>query len=156
MHTGVFASVLIAIVILIGSQAVFQPSISLSNSLRTMTYTINGLSCPVPTYYLSQPSVTHLLPLVISDPRFHNLTEGQPFVFGNAGNVTGQTLQIENQPVQRLPDYTEMFFYGSGPNTTCAMDSSANMGTGVLSVHVPIQGGTYNLTGGTFRLVPLP
>jgi hypothetical protein len=118
-------------------------------------YTINGLTCVVPKDYTSYSSVVHLLPLVTTSPRFLNLTEGLPFVFTYAGNITNRTQQIGSQPVQHLPDVVEMTFYSHGPNTTCGM-VSAFRAQSFIDVQVPIQQGNYNVTGATYSALTPP
>ena len=113
------------------------------------TYSINGLTCHVPAAYQSYPSVIHLLPLVTANPRFLNLTRGMPFVFGNAENITDRTQQIGNQPPVHLPDALEMVFYSMGSNTSCGMYEGLSETT--IDVQVPIQNGSYNMTGATFN-----
>lgn len=117
-----------------------------------MTYTINGLTCSVPSGYLSFASVIYLLPLVTTSPRFLNLTDGLPFVFGNAENITGITQQIDDQPPVHLPDTVEMVFYSYGPSTYCGeMQTLTEYAQNVIDVQVPIQNGGFNLTGTAYH-----
>jgi hypothetical protein len=112
----------------------------------------NGLTCPVPAGYTSNAEVTGLLPKVVADPRFLNLTHGQPFVFGNAEIVSNRTEQVGNQPPVHLPDALEMVFYSQGPATSCSMYLSD--ATSTIVVDVPIINGNYSLTNATFNLGP--
>jgi len=114
--------------------------------------TVKGLTCPVPSGYTSNTAVAELLPNVVADPRFLNLTHGQPFVFGNAENVTNRTEQIGNQPPVHLPDALEMVFYSQGSATSCSMYLSD--ATSTIVVDVPIINGNYTLTNATFNLGP--
>jgi len=114
--------------------------------------TVNGLTCPVPAGYTSDTAVADLLPKVVADPAFLNLTQGQPFVFGNAENITNRVQQIDNQPPVHLPDALEMVFYSQGSATSCSMYPSD--ATSTIVVDVPIINGNYNLTSATFNLSP--
>jgi hypothetical protein len=114
--------------------------------------TVNGLTCPVPAGYTSNIAVATLLPKVVADPRFLNLTHDQPFVFGNAETVSNRTEQVGNQPPVHLPDVLEMVFYSQGSATSCSMYLSDAISTVV--VDVPIINGNYNLTNATFNLGP--
>ena len=115
-------------------------------------FTVNGLTCPVPTGYTSNIAVADLLPKVDADPGFLKLTQGQPFVFGNAENITNRVQQIGNQPPVHLPDALEMVFYGQGSATSCSMYRSD--ATSTIVVDVPIIDGNYNMTYATFNVIP--
>jgi hypothetical protein len=114
--------------------------------------TVNGLTCPVPSGYSSNVTVTSLLPRVVSDSRFLNLTHGQPFVFGNAEMVSNRIEQVGNQPPVHLPNALEMVFYSQGSATSCSMYLSD--ATSTIVVDVPIINGSYNLANATFNLSP--
>jgi hypothetical protein len=135
----VFASATILTVVLVGL-AVLYPS-------NSPTYTINGLTCPIPNDYLSFTAVDRLLPLVTTNSQFLILTNGSPFVFGNAENITNRTQQIGNHSPVHLPDVVEMVFYG--PYTQCE-----TWGQDVIVVQVPIQEGGFNITGATYHTSP--
>ena len=123
-----------------------------TSALIEGAYTINGLTCPVPKDYLSYSSVIYLLPLVTTSPLFLSLTNGMPFVFGNAENITNRMQQIGNQPPVHLPDVVEMVFYNNGPTTSC---SNFHPNTAqVIDVQVPIQNGGFNLTGASYHASP--
>ena len=114
--------------------------------------TVNGLTCPVPSGYVSNSAVINLLPNVVADTRFLNLTHGQPFVFGNAETVSNRTEQVGKQPAIHLPDALEMVFYSQGSATSCSMYLSGAIST--IVVDVPIINGNYNLTDATFNQSP--
>jgi len=115
-------------------------------------YTINGLTCPIPQAYMSYVSVTYLLPLVTTSPRFLSLTNGMPFVFGNAENITDRMQQIGSQPPVHLPDVVEMVFYSNGLGTNCN-NFHPNTAQAIV-VQVPKQNGGFNMTGATFNTSP--
>jgi len=114
--------------------------------------TVNGLTCPVPSGYSSNATVTSLLTRVVSDSRFMNLTHGQPFIFGNAEMVSNRTEQVGNQPPVHLPDALEMVFYSQGSATSCSMYPSDS--TSTIVVDVPIINGNYTMTDATFNVIP--
>ena len=129
--------------------SVIQTTSSSTVAATGPTYTINGLTCHVPAAYQFYPSVIHLLPLVTTNSRFLNPTNGTPFVFGNAENITDRTQQIGNQAPVHLPDALEMVFYSMGPSTSCGMYEGLSETT--IDVQVPIQNGGYNMTEATFN-----
>jgi len=129
---------LVGVVSLVGS----YPILSRTDS-GVESYTINGLTCPIPEDYFPYASVTHLLPLVVANSHFQNLTNGMPFVFGNAENIGSGIRQIDNQPPVHLPPALEMVFYSTGKNTTCGTTGTYY----IIFVQVPFQNGGYNLTG---------
>jgi len=145
----IFTSAVLVTIVLIGAQATLYSS---SNATPAMTYTVNGLTCPIPSNYLSFAAVLHLLPLVTTNPQFLNLTNGLSFVFGNAENITNRMQQIGNQPPVHLPDVVEMVFYNNGPTTSCS-DFHPNTAQAIV-VQVPKQNGGFNMTGATFHTSP--
>lgn len=147
VSVGVFTAVALITIALVGAQATVFAHNGSSNP--TTTYTINSLTCLIPKDYLSYASVIHLLPLVTTSPRFLNLTDGLPFVFGNAENITDRTQQIGNQPPVHLPDAVEMVFYSTGLTTYCGM--FLNKAQNVIDVQVPVQNGGFNLTEATYN-----
>ena len=71
LYIGVFTSVALVVVALVGAQSFLARNGSNPGvSPVSPTYTINGLTCPVPSDYSSDSSVIHLLPLVTSTPAF--------------------------------------------------------------------------------------
>jgi len=140
----VFVATALAVVLVVAA-------LSLPPASTGATYTVNGLTCPIPADYLSFKATVHLVPIVAQQPQFLNLAKGSPYMFGNAENLTDRTLLIDNQPVQHLPDAVEMVFYTYGPNTLC--DETGGLGNlwlGTIVVQVPVQSGGFNLTGATY------
>jgi len=122
-----------------------------NNDYTGNLYAVNGLTCSIPTDYLSFVSVVHLLPLVTKSSQFLNATHGMPFVFGNAENMTGSTQQFGNRPPVHLPDAVEMVFYTFGPSTYCGENQTlTNRAQSIIDVQVPVQDGRFNLTGATY------
>ena len=126
---------------------------------QNVSYTTNGLTCPVPPDYSTLGS---LMSAVTQDPRFVNLADGETYVFGNGEMITGRTVTTggtyDNDTGKAvggttiyLPDAMELVFYGFGPTTFCGqipgLNSPANQ---VIVVQVPLQSGEFNMTGATF------
>jgi len=145
-QAAVFAAAALAVVIVVAA-------LSLAPVSRGATYTVNGLTCPIPADYLSFKAAVHLVPIVTQQPQFLNLAKGSPYMFGNAENLTDRTQQVGNQPVQHLPDAVEMVFYTYGPSTSC--DETGGFGNPWLStivVQVPVQVGGFNLSGAIYNM----
>jgi len=144
-QTELFVAAALAVVIVVGA-------VSLCPVSKGATYSVNGLTCPIPADYLSFKAAVHLVPIVTQQPQFLNLAQGSPYMFGNAENLTDRAQQVGNQPLQHLPDAVEMVFYTYGPSTSC--DETGGFGNPWLStivVQVPVQVGGFNLTGATYN-----
>jgi len=131
------------------------------------TYTVNGLTCH---FWQGTPSnVTSLVQNLTRDPRFLNATEKGQFMFGNyedygngtqiiGGNRTAAGITIHPPPGLELEFYHSL----SGP-TTCKQAPAQTAPNGlpalpevaVVTVHVPIQEGLFNLTGADIFCGPI-
>lgn len=112
-----------------------------STSTTAYTATINGLTCPDPSY--TSAAEATLISMITESPRFQAATNESLFVLGNFENLTDR-MQTINGTVTHLPDALELVFYGYGPATTCVRGSGAYVN---LVVQVPIEDGFYNMTG---------
>ena len=144
-QTPLFVAAALAVVIVVGAW-------SLSPISNGATYTVNGLTCPIPADYASFKAAVHLVPIVTQQPQFLDLANGSPYMFGNAENLTDRTQQVGNQPIQHLPDAVEMVFYTYGPSTFCdEAGGFSNPWLSTIVVQVPVQAGGFNLTGATYN-----
>jgi hypothetical protein len=128
---------------------------------------VNGLTCH---FWQGTPSnVTSLVQNLTRDTRFLNATEKGPFMFGNyedysndtqviGGNRTAAGITIHYPPGLELEFYHSL----SGP-TTCKQAPAEPAPNGlpglpyvaVVTVHVPIQNGLFNLTGADIFCRPI-
>ena len=146
MQTGGFVIVALAFALLVAASSLNQVS-------EETTYTVNGLTCSIPSVYSTSEAVGYLVPLVTREPQFLNLTHGSPYELGNAEMLGSETLQIDNQPPQHLPPALEMVFYTYGPKTTCEGPGNPRFNwLSLIVVHVPLLSNGYNLTGATYHL----
>jgi hypothetical protein len=134
-------------------------STSLSNSgssLLPESYTVNGLTCP---FYVGTPqNVLSLVQNITRDSRFLTATYNGQFMLGNFENNSGEIQIIgENRTFSGTtvhhPAEIELVFYGTESGTTTCQ-RSANQYVNVV-VHVPIQGGRFNVTGADFHCDPV-
>ena len=119
------------------------------------SYTVNGLTCPF--WEGMSQNVISLVQNITRDSRFLNATHDGQFTLGNYENITdGIQIIGGNRTVAgttiHLPDVIELVFYGSESGTTTCQ-RSANQYVNVV-VHVPIQGGGFNMTGADFHCGP--
>jgi hypothetical protein len=119
-------------------------------------YTVNGLTCH---FWQGTPSnVTSLVQNLTRDTRFLNATEKGQFMLGNFEKV-GPGIQVigGNRTVAGITIHTpitlELVFYSSlsGPTTCQQLPAEPRA---VVVVHVPIQGGGFNVTGADFDCGP--
>ncbi|GEM_PF-5129131 len=144
-QTAAFVAVAFAVVIVVGA-------LNFAAVTKGATYTVNGLTCPIPSDYLSFKAAVNLVPMVTQQPQFLSLANGSPYMFGNAENLTDRTQQIDNGPVQHLPDAVEMVFYTWGTSTYCGETGGfVNPWLSTIVVQVPVQNERYNLTGATYN-----
>lgn len=144
-QTPVFAAVVLAIFLAVAV-------LDMAPAAQGTVYTVNGLTCSIPSDYLSFRAVVYLVPLVTGAPQFLSLASGQPYMFGNAENLTDRTQRIGGGPVQHLPDALEMVFYTFGQGTGCGeSESLENPWLNTIVVDVPIEGSGFNTTGATFN-----
>ena len=121
----------------------FQVSGSNTSTSQTAVqeyYTINGLTCPDPSYTSEDEAA--LITGVTESPRFQAATNGSLFVLGNFENITDR-IQTVNGTVTHLPDVLELVFYGYGAPTTCVRGAGDYVN---LDVQVPIEDGAYIVT----------
>ena len=145
MQTAAFVTVTFAVVIVVAV-------LSFAPVSQGATYTVNGLTCPVPNEYISFKAADRLIPIVTKQPQFLILADGLPYEFGNADNITNNFLQTNNGPVQHLPDAVEMVFYTWGTSTYCDETGGfINPWLSTIVVQVPVQGNGFNLTGATYN-----
>lgn len=119
------------------------------------SYVDNGLTCFLP---LDAPSyISNLVPRVAESPVFLNYTNGAPYIFEDATNITDRTETVGgtvlNGPTQNgvvggttinLPPVVELTFYSFGPRTSCGEDE-LGAATGLIVVHVPVQNGGFDI-----------
>jgi hypothetical protein len=134
-----------------GASTTSSSSTTATSTFTTLpeTYTVNGLTCH---FWQGTPSnVTSLVQNVTRDTQFLNATEKGQFMLGNyedygngtqiiGGNRTAAGITI------RQPPGLELVFYSSTPGPTTCQQLPAEPRT-VVTVHVPIQEGLFNLTG---------
>jgi len=119
------------------------------------TYSVNGLACH---FWQGTPSnVVSLVQNITRDTRFLNATHNGQFMLGNYENntdiiqVIGGNRTVAGTTIHH-PDEIELVFYGTESGTTTCQRSSDQYVTVV--VHVPIQGGGFNMTGADFQCGP--
>jgi cell division protein FtsL len=128
------------------------PSQDLRLASQNVTITINGLTCQMPT---PEPQILYtLVPQIVQDPRFLNLTQGAMYAFGNGEEMTGSSETVENVTT-RLTDIMEAVFYTYNSSAVCGPPTSLVPWTNTISVHVPYENGNFNMADATFgRLFP--
>jgi cell division protein FtsL len=123
------------------------PSQDLTATSENVFVTINGLTCQMPT---PQPQILYtLVPKVVQDPRFLNLTQGTMYAFGNGEEMTNAYETAGNITTQ-LPDMMEMVFYHYDSSAYCGPSSVLVPWTNTIVVHVPYENGNFNMADATF------
>jgi len=150
VSTAVLLGAVIAVVYISSQpQVPYPPSIpsqDLEATTQNVSISINGLTCQMPT---PEPQILYsLVPQVVQDPRFLNLTKGEVFVFGNGekisiserrGNVTSPTTEM-----------MEMVFYQYNSTTYCGGPTALLIENNTMFAHVPYENGSFNMADATF------
>ena len=144
--TGVFISVTLVTVLLLGAQGVFSPAAGSSPE----TYTINGLTCSLAGGNVlgsvnNDSRVPPTIRNVIHSPSFLSTAKGLPYGLYYAGVDTVGTISYANGTTVSPPatHVLELGFATWGPNTLCV-----NHGRWLnwIDVQVPLINGTYDVT----------
>jgi hypothetical protein len=141
-----------------------QSAGSQANGVTNISYSNNGITCQLPA---SSPRyVSYLVPLVVQSPIFLAATNGSPYLFGDASNMTNRIQiiggKVTSGPLQNfsvaggttihLPPVADLSFYTYGPGTSCAGQPPPPKE--FLMVNVPLEGGSFNLTD--IQIIPIP
>jgi len=125
------------------------PASSLTPASENVSVTVNGLTCQMPTL---QPQILYsLVPQIVQDPRFLDLTLGDMYSFGNGEEIT-RTTTVGNVTTQ-LPPAMEVVFYDYNGSFYCGPPSLNPPRISDLFVDVPYEDGVFNLTDATFNLL---
>jgi hypothetical protein len=112
-------------------------------------YSDNGITCQLRA---NSPSyVTYLVPRVVQSPIFLSATNGAPYLFGDSSNMTNR-IETAGGTTVHLPPAVELSFYTYGPGTSCGGQPPPP--SEFLAVVVPLEDGSFNLTG--MQIIPTP
>jgi len=147
-----------------GASNVSKGAASQANAVINTPYSDNGITCQLGA---NSPSyVTYLVPRVVQSPIFLAATAGSPYLFGDSSNMTNRIQilggQVTSGPTENfsvaggttihLPSVVDLSFYTYGPGTSCAGQPPPPKE--FLMVNVPLEGGSFNLTG--IQVIPVP
>jgi len=145
-------------------------STSLSSSgsnLLPESYTVNGLTCP---FYEGTPqNVLSLVQNITRDTQFLNATEEGQFMlgnyedYGNGTQIIGGNRTVAGITIHQPPGLELEFYHSLSGPTTCKQAPAEPAPNGlpglpsvaVVTVHVPIQEGLFNLTGADIFCGPI-
>lgn len=157
-----------SLVIVSFSLILVSPSRSAQASVQSLTYTVNGLTCPfapgTPSY------VSSLVQRTTQSSEFISGTGGMPYRLMDFGNwtdhvvTTGHVTTVAAAPGNRtggfkyvgpvttlnLPDGTALGFATWGSTTSCSEEG--NSWIHWLDVQVPVQNGQYNFSNETVHI----
>ena len=144
-----FIGILLVLFGLLVSAAVAVPG-STTSPTPQITYTVNGLTCPLPVGTASKVGLA--VQVVVQSNEFLSATKGLPYALYYSGNMTQRSETYGNVTTQ-LPNALELGFATYGAGTQC---DEKGLWSNWIDVQVPVLKGSYAVGGESVHSVGGP